>query len=164
MRTTGRSISSYGFGDNTRTGAGRGNVTFRHAEDEDAIFVVPLLRQRDLLHLAQQGPPTSVIREAVAASTITLVGEIDGRIAAMWGVRRAQMLDDRVYVWLLGTRVIDENPVTFLRYSRYVLRCMRAEYRAIYGEIEVDFSTSVRWLTWLGAKVYPHEGRYMFVI
>ena len=92
------------------------------------------------------------------------VGEADGTIAVMWGLRAAQLLDNSAYVWMLGTNLIEDHPIHFLRYSRAAMKLMRERYRVLYGEIEVDHNASVKWLTWLGAKVTPHEHRLMFVL
>lgn len=140
------------------------NVSFRHADNRDALKIVPFLRERERLNLIQQGNPAKLIREAMELSISNYVGEADGAIAVMWGLRAAQLLDNSAYVWMLGTKIIEDHPIHFLRFSRAAMKLMRERYRVLYGEIEVDYDLSVRWLTWLGAKVTPHERRLMFVL
>lgn len=140
------------------------NVTFRKAEIKDALTIVPFLRDRERLNLMRAGNPVEVIEEALKESISNYVGEADGKLAVMWGLRAAQLLDNSAYVWMLGTTIIENHPIHFLRYSRAAMKLMRERYRVLYGEIEVDYTLSIRWLTWLGAKVTPHERRLMFVL
>ena len=140
------------------------NIIFRNAERHDALTIVPYLRDRDRLNLARQGNPVEVINEAMSTSISNYVGVAEGVSAVMWGLRAAQLLDNSAYVWMLGTSMIEDHPIHFLRYSRAALKLMRQRYRVLYGEIEVDYKASQRWLRWCGAEITPHERHLMFVL
>lgn len=140
------------------------NVSFRHAERRDALAIVPFLRDRERLNLMRQGNPAEIIEEAMEQSISNYVGEADGIVAVLWGLRSAQLLDNSAYVWMLGTSLIEDHPIHFLRYSKAAINIMRERYRILYGEIEMDYKASQRWLRWLGAEVTPHERRLMFVL
>ncbi len=164
MYRAGRSVSSNRISDHARTGAGRCHVGFRRATLDDAIEIVPLLRRRDMLNLSHNGDPVSVIIEALMRSVNPIVGTIDNQIAVMWGTIYTQLLDNRVYIWMLGTTLIDKHRMLFLRYSRDVIRMLREKYTTIYGEIEIDYYHSIKWLVWLGAKIFHNGNRLVFVI
>ena len=140
------------------------NISFRHAVERDALEIVPFLRDRERINLIRVGNPADIIREAMRESVSNYVCMADGAIAVMWGLQAAQMLGDSAYLWMLGTSVIEDHPIHFLRYSRAAMRLMRKRYRVLYGEIEMDYNLSIKWLTWLGAKITPHERRLMFVL
>jgi hypothetical protein len=140
------------------------NVSFRTAEESDALTIVPFLRDRERINLIRVGNPVEVIKEAMHESVSNYVGEADGVVAVMWGLRSEQLLGDSAYLWMLGTTFIEEHPIHFLRYSQAAINLMRKRYRVLYGEIEVDYNASIRWLEWLGAKITPHERRLMFVL
>jgi hypothetical protein len=139
-------------------------VSFRPARASDAREIVPRLRARDLAGLCQAGDPVDVVIEGLQTSIAAWTVLADGEIAVLFGFRLAMLLDDRVYLWMLGTTVIDQHPVTFLRKSRGVVRLMRKHYSLVYGEVACDYERSIRWLTWLGGKVRPgpEPGRMVF--
>lgn len=164
MHRTGRSVSSNGVGDHSRDSTGRSHVVFRRATLDDAIEIVPLLRRRDILNLSHSGDPVSVITEALMRSVNPIVGTVNNQIVVMWGTSHVQLLDNRVYIWMLGTVLVDKHRMLFLRYSRDVIWMLRERYSTIYGEIEIDYYHSIKWLVWLGAKIFPNGERLVFVI
>ena len=135
---------------------------FRQAVLGDAQRLVPRLRPREYENLVKLGAPVAVVEEAIKVSVASFVAEVEGNVAVMWGVRAACVLDDRAYLWMLGSPDIERHPHGFLRYSRVVVRHMCNHYRMLYGEIEVDYVASIRWLRWLGARILPGRERLMF--
>ena len=131
------------------------NITYRPAEAADAHAIVPRLRRRELDALREVGDPVATVLEGLQCSIASYAALADGEVAVLWGLRTASLLDDRVYLWMLGSTVIDAHPVHFLRHSRRAMAQMRQRYRMVYGEVACDFEHSIRWLTWLGAKVAP---------
>ena len=106
-----------------------------------------------------------VVEEGLANSVAAWAIDVDGEIAVLWGVRVFNLLDDKAYLWMLGTPAIERHWVAFLRRSRASIEELRGRYSLLYGEIESDFEASVRWLTWCGARVRkrPHpEGHLVF--
>lgn len=114
---------------------------------------MPRLRPRDRAALEALGDPVRVVEAGLANSVAAWAVDLDGEIAVLYGVRVVNLLDDRAYVWMLGTDAVDKHPVAFLRHSRIALERLRGRYSLLYGEIESDFEASVRWLTWCGARI-----------
>ena len=141
-------------------------VTHRPARPDDAREIVPRLRARDLAGLGTVGDPAQVVRDGLESSIAAWAVLADGEIAVLFGFRVVMLLDDQVYLWMLGTRTIDEHPVTFLRKSRGVVGLLRKHYRLVYGEVASDYERSIRWLTWMGGKVSagPEPGRLVFTL
>jgi hypothetical protein len=140
------------------------NVTFRPARPTDAEAIVPRLRARDLEGLRTAGDPVEVVQCGLQFSIYSIAALADDEIAVLWGVRVCTLLDDRAYLWMLGTRVVDEHPIHMLRHSRAAVKIMRERYSLVYGEVACDFEKSIRWLTWLGAKIQagPAADRMVF--
>jgi hypothetical protein len=55
--------------------------------------------------------------------------------------------------WLLGTRHLEENWVTFLRESRRWLKMMDTDYTILWNYIDARNTTTIRWLEWLGFQI-----------
>jgi hypothetical protein len=140
------------------------NIIFRTAERRDALTIVPFLRDRDRINLLRQGNPTTIIEEVMEKSISNYVAEVDDTVAVLWGLHSAQLLDNSAYLWMLGTSIIEDYPIHFLRYSKAAVKLMGERYHLLYGEIEIDYNVSVRWLEWLGAEITPHERRLMFLL
>lgn len=139
-------------------------VTIRKAQPDDPLVILPRLRERDAERLSELGDPLQIVYDGINTSFMSFAGEIDGELAALWGARCLHIFDDRAYIWMLGTTLIDQHPVAFLRHSRRALRLLTSHFRLIYGQVECDFEASVRWLKWLGADLQFHDGKLAFKI
>lgn len=84
-------------------------------------------------------------------------GLIDGRVACLWGIRPATILNDRTYLWLLTSKLVEENPFLFVRYSQIKARELLKTYSTIYGWVIKDNELSVKWLRWLGCTFSQSE-------
>jgi hypothetical protein len=93
-----------------------------------------------------------------AQSFLTYVGLIDGKSVVVWGVYSPQVLAEEGYVWLLGSRLIEEHPIVFLRHSRRALDLIRPTFKTLYGVVLSEFDCGQKWLEWLGFDVGPDEG------
>lgn len=56
-------------------------------------------------------------------------------------------------VWLLGTDVLTEHPMTFLRWSRRVIPELIKKYSMVYNYVSEKNTASKRWLEFNGFKV-----------
>lgn len=139
-------------------------ITIRKAVSDDVVNIIPRLRDRDAERIGELGDPLQVLYDGINTSFMSFVGEIDNEIAALWGARTLTIFDDRAYIWMIGTTLIDAHPIVFLRYSRRALRFLTAHYRFIYGQVECDFEASIKWLKWLGADMQFHDGHLTFKI
>lgn len=125
----------------------------RQVEEGDALLVFEQLREREG-HLSRDQ-----VYDAIADSVFTLVWTVDDCPGAVCGSRLASILDNRAYVWMLGTVLIDRYPVSFVRHSRRALRCFTERFGQVYGEVRYDFAESERWLRWLGCDFISDEGK-----
>jgi hypothetical protein len=98
-----------------------------------------------------------LVRE-YSQSLLTFVGLIDGKVGAVWGVRTHEVFSREGYVWLIGTRLVDEHPVVFLRHSRRLIAELRGIYTALFGCVVTDYLEGRKWLEWLGFEIGPDQG------
>jgi hypothetical protein len=137
-------------------------IEIRPAIALDAIAISRNLRDRDRTVVERHGPAAEVIRIEIEQSIMALTAILDGEIALLWGARTPAPLDDRAYLWMVGTPLIEQHPITFLRHSRRAMRYMASHFHLLYGEVECDYLASQRWLTWLGARIQPRDNAMVF--
>lgn len=76
---------------------------------------------------------------------------VDGRCVALYGVYVTNIFADEGYLWMLGTKFLEEHPITFLRHSKKRLEEVRASFSRLYGASSVEIDAgSEKWLKWLG--------------
>lgn len=136
-------------------------IEVRPAQRRDAELIAPYLRARELALMGDD--PVTAIRDQLRLSLVSYTVFKDDRIALIWGVRGV-MLDQKAYLWMAGTPLIEEHPLLFLRYSQRAIRFMSRQFGQLYGEVECDYDASKRWLTWLGAELYPNDKSVIFSI
>jgi len=137
-------------------------IEIRPAITLDAIAIASRLRDRDRAVVERHGPVAEVICTEIEHSIMALTAILDGEIALLWGARTPTPLDDRAYLWMVGTPLIEQHPITFLRHSKRAMRYMASHFRQLYGEVELDYVASQRWLTWLGARIEPRNNAMVF--
>lgn len=101
---------------------------------------------------------SAMVADYLQRSEEAWIGEVDGKIACLWGVIPATVLTTRGYLWLLVTDQVEEHTFLFVRHSQLVVEDMLKKYSALYGYTKVGEWRSKRWLEWLGARFQPREG------
>lgn len=94
--------------------------------------------------------PGRAIRATVANAEYAYAGFYQGRLACIFGVNRKNWLSDVGVPWLIGTPVIDEIPVSFLRHSARFYKRLVAEFPELENWVWSENIKAVQWLRWLG--------------
>jgi hypothetical protein len=133
-------------------------VEFVEAQLEHVIALVDNLRDRelDLCRTMYGRDFEKMIVAELQASVLTYAGVVDGECGALWGVK-AQFFNNYGTLWMIGTRLIDEHPIAFLRHSRRALLDLRGTFSRLYGCVLTDYAQSRRWLEWLGFEIGPDQ-------
>jgi hypothetical protein len=139
-------------------------IEIRPAIALDAVAIATRLRVRDRAVIERHGHALDTIQREMEHSVMCLTALYEGHVALMWGARTPAPLDDRAYLWMIGTSLIEEHPILFLRHSRRAIRYMASHFRTLYGEVECDYLASQRWLEWLGARLQPSQDKMVFQI
>jgi len=95
--------------------------------------------------------------ELLILSAFAWSGEVDGKIACVWGLIPPSVLSEQAYLWLLTTDLIEEHKFLFTRYSQRVVEMMLQAYPTIVGHIDQKEVRAVQWLKWLGAEIIARE-------
>lgn len=56
------------------------------------------------------------------------------------------------YIWLLGTKGIEENALKFAKHSKKLLPELIKPYGIVSNLVYSRYDSSIKWLKWLGAK------------
>lgn len=109
----------------------------------------------DLRNLIGYDAPASLIKEheaCITDSTAIWLGYADGAPAAAIGViPYGSIFSSTAYIWLIHTRICEQHPLRFMRWSRRVLDEITRDYPVIVGLCKCDSESSRSWLEWLGA-------------
>jgi hypothetical protein len=124
---------------------------------EDAIELAENLRPDDVREVAatSASDPLAAILRCITASERAWTGRVDGKLAFIGGIGAANMLSGWRVPWLLGTPVLEQNGVAFLRFCRRNLPEIRAAYPLMMNHVDARSVGTVEWLKWLGFRIYP---------
>lgn len=93
--------------------------------------------------------PEVGLRRSYYAAVLRRTAEIDGVIAAMWGVS-GTALGYCGHAWLMTAPVIEQLPLAFFRETRREVATMLAAHRRIEGECAVEYVAAQRFLALVG--------------
>lgn len=135
-------------------------VTFEEARLDHVIALVSCLREREraLAEMLYGAEFERLVVDELKESVMAWAGLVDGRCGAVWGVKTPRLLADYGTLWMIGTTLIDDHPIAFLRHSRRALEDLRGTFKTLYGCVLTEFTTSERWLRWLGFEIGPDQG------
>ena len=132
---------------------------------------VELVPSFDLRNLLGYDAPEAQIKEheaCITDSTQIWLGRADGVDACAIGViPYGSIFSETVYIWLIYTRICEQHPLRFIRWSRRVIDEIRYNYPVIVGLCKCDGEHSQAWLKCLGASFdyhNPYNGHYRFRI
>lgn len=122
-------------------------ATEQHAED-----LAPFLRMHDRMEVGAYGFTDSqeALTEAIKNDDITITAlDKDDVPFAMLGVGNAGKMP---YIWLLGSDAVQDNWYVFAKASKEFLPLLMMDYPIVTNFVLKEYTASVRWLKWLGAK------------
>lgn len=102
-------------------------------------------------------------RDCLIRSSVIWLGLADGVEACAVGVIPSHLLsDDPPYLWLIYTKICEQHPVRFIRWSRRVMDEVLELYPSVVGLCDVNNEHGYGWLRWLGAHFDGStSGNYM---
>lgn len=135
------------------------------------IVTVERVNTLNLRNLLGHDAPQSIIDDhlrCITDSVAIWLGRADGVEACAAGViPYGSLFGQKAYIWLIHTRICEQHPLRFMRWSRKVMDDIRQHYPTIIGLCRCDSPGSQAWLKWLGASFDRgsiHNGCYRFRI
>ena len=121
-----------------------------------AEFVGAWARAADELELwsSNRVTPAQAARICVALSPDAKTALFDGIPACVFGVNPGGMLGDGSGTpWMIGTPLVEQHSVAFLRRCRPVVRAWAKRYTSLRNHVDARNGHAVAWLRWLGFSV-----------
>lgn len=88
----------------------------------------------------------------------------NGEPAAIFGVVPGTVLGTVGMLWMLGTPRLLRHSKLFAKSAKRVVDEMLERYDVLVNEAYANNTVTIRWLTWLGAKLYYNGDRVRFEI
>ncbi|QND53460.1 DUF2833 domain-containing protein [Phyllobacterium sp. 628] len=109
---------------------------------------------RDEVSAASGRLPADALIYSLRKSSVAWTALIDGVPELMFGVGDLNVLAGVGAPWLLGTDAVEKNYVAFLRGSVDWRDQLLRRYPVMRNFVDVRNQASIRWLRWLGFKLF----------
>ncbi|TCS05303.1 MULTISPECIES: hypothetical protein [unclassified Rhizobium] len=109
---------------------------------------------REEVFAASGRSPLSALSFSHRHSSLAWTALFDGRPEVMWGVGDINILTGIGAPWLLGTDAVEESFRAFLRISRDWPAQLLSRYRLLRNFVDARNTVSLRWLEWLGFRLF----------
>lgn len=137
-------------------------LVVRRANTLDVQVFAPLLRKADELEVdaAAQQTPEEALTDGLKYSDPCYAAFWKGEPLCMFGVVPHNMPEDPERfgaIWLLGTDLIDEMGLGFLRASQQWIEDFSEIYVALGNRVDCRNEAHIKWLNWLGFTLLQPE-------
>lgn len=110
----------------------------------------------NLQNLLGHDAPQEVLdlhKDCIPKSSVIWLGLADGVEAVATGLIPATVFSTEAYLWMIHTKLCEQHPIPFIRWSRKVIDEALDLFPSIVGLVHYDNASGQRWLEWLGAKI-----------
>ena len=107
------------------------------------------------------------LKQFIRRSDEVWFGMVDDQVAAVWGLVTPSLISNqRAYMWLLTTDLVEQHKFIFISRSQLFVEDALNRYPVLIGHVELGNTRAKRWLTWLGAEFGPigEDGNWPFQI
>lgn len=128
---------------------------------EDALLMAPRMRQADIdeVRAASGLEPLEGLQRGIEASVECYTAWIGNSPIAIFGISET---DNKSIgcVWMLGTDIIKEHRIEFLRKSIEWRDEFQNTYSVLFNNIDARNTVHIKWLQWLGFTFINHFPEY----
>ncbi|VWC40595.1 hypothetical protein BLA6993_07027 [Burkholderia lata] len=126
---------------------------------EHAIAMAPRAREVEVRELRDSAGLSvlDVLIGELARSASAWSWVVDGEVACMFGLVTPTRISGNAFPWFLSSHLVDRHAHAFARASRLLLPELLERHPRLIGMVDARYALSVRWLTWLGARIGEPE-------
>ena len=104
--------------------------------------------------------PFNALMRSWAVSDKSWTALFDGMPACMFGVSMGSAITDTGRPWLIGSRLIDRYPLSFLKGCKPHMDEVRKQYMYLENYVDVRNIRAIKWLKWMGFSVSDRPEPY----
>lgn len=124
-----------------------------------ALMMAPHVRAAEVQELKDSyglSPVRALLRE-LERSVVAWSWVIDGEVACMFGISREHFLEYESYPWFITTPLVEVHARAFARACKQLLPELLERHPKLVGMVDARYTLSIRWLGWLGARIFKAE-------
>ncbi len=135
-------------------------ATYRKATEADARALASNMREPDVRECRAAGSePLEAALAGVRDSAYCWALEIDGELAALFGVVTLSALSTTAGVWLLGTTVANRHKRRFTIAIGDIVEQLLERYVVLTNSVHIANTDPVKWLKFAGFALCPPTPR-----
>lgn len=124
----------------------------------DIVYLIEHMREADKREIkAFSGrTPEESFNATINLYETSTVWEMGGKVVCIFGTAPSGVPDEWL-IWMLATDEFDKNSKIFRKYCREIFGKMIEGKKYLYNHVHAEHKSAVRWLKWLGCKLYDAE-------
>ena len=129
---------------------------------EAVEYLTDKLRSEDINELKALGRTSeTTLINSFKQSHLVWVGMFEDKPFCVFGVAAKTLLSSTGYIWLLGTDDMKDKRIAlqYLYGCKDYFKEMFKFYDVLINYVHVENKTAIKWIKWLGAKLYKPESR-----
>ncbi|MEG2765760.1 MAG: hypothetical protein RR910_08425 [Acidaminococcaceae bacterium] len=134
------------------------DITYSIPTEKDLVFLARHLKENDrkeIIGLSGNGNVLEELKSSVKHSEFSRVCFFGSEPVAVFGIRRMSPFEKVGIVWLLTTPKTQEHKVFVGRTTKRAVRAFMREWKLLYNYVDEENEFSLKWLRFIGAKIYP---------
>lgn len=126
--------------------------TVEPATHDHALHIGRHARRADVEELAAASGRTCLeaLLDGLLRCDTPLTGLINGEPACMFGVVQTNRVYNIGAPWMIGTELLEQHALAFLRRSKPAFYPLAAQYSELVNYVDARHTAAIRWLKWLG--------------
>lgn len=132
-------------------------VEITWATYEHALELAQNIREEDRREVwaSHKMEPLPALEKSLIRSNERWTALIDDRVMCIYGVAPKHLLSLDGMVWMLATDMLPKYSRLFLPGSRKWVSNLQGKYDYLFNYVDARNRVALRWLKWLGFKIYP---------
>jgi hypothetical protein len=129
--------------------------TIEDARLEDALLMAHKMRASDKAEIwaSHRSLPLPALVRCIRGAERARTGRVDGEIACIFGIGRQNLMGTVGTIWMLGTNLLEQHGIRFLRENQREIVDISREFAIIENYCDARNKVTLRWLKWLGFTI-----------